>query len=365
MKQKVYSQVYLTLSNIVGCLVSPYFLFFNLFRKKYSLKKIKVEKILILEYHRIGDVLIILPIIKSIRKGYPKSKIVLICCEESYDLIDHFNVVDKIIPVKMPWTDWDFSLKKWIKVFDLIKELRFEKADLAIDFKGDFRNNWFLWNLKAKVSMGFSPTGGSYFLTNSFKFSHRLHQRSRAELIALKAGCGVLEKIKKNKINLNGHIVLHPGSSDYRRSWTEKKWIKLVYLLTKNFKVTVIKTPDSFKLINIIKKNNYNVNIFSGDLVEFKMWLKDQILLIGVDSMAGHLAAELGVPTLSIFGSQNPDLTRPLGNFSVIVNPNKVCQHKKKHWRLCANCMDEIDEEVVYNSIVKLIKKVKKSKNIK
>ena len=73
MKQKVYSQTYLTLSNILSYIVSPYFLFFNIFRKKYSLKKIKVKKILILEYHRIGDVLIILPVIKSIRKGYPKS----------------------------------------------------------------------------------------------------------------------------------------------------------------------------------------------------------------------------------------------------------------------------------------------------
>lgn len=365
MKQKVYSNVHLTLSNILGYVVSPYFLFFNLFRKKYYLKKIKVKKILILEYHRIGDVLIILPIIKSIRRRYPKSKIVLICCEESYGLIDHFNVVDKIIPVKMPWTDWGFSLKEWFKVINLIKKLRLEKADLAIDFKGDFRNNWFLWNLKAKVSMGFSPTGGSYFLTNSFKFSHKLHQRLRAEFIASKAGCDVLEKTKINKINIDGRIALHPGSSDYRRSWTEKKWIKLLRLLTKKFKVTVIKTSDTYGLINIIKKNNYNVDIFSGDLIEFKLWLKDQILLIGVDSMAGHLAAELGVPTLSIFGSQNPSLTRPLGSFSAIVNPDKDCQHNKKHWRLCANCIDEIDEKDVYNSVVKLIKTVKKSKNIK
>ena len=360
MKQKVYSQVYLTLSNILSYIVSPYFLFFNIFRKKYSLKRIKVKKILILEYHRIGDVLIILPVIKSIRKGYPKSEIILVCCKESYDLINHFNIVDKIIPVKMPWTNWDFSLKNWFKVVSLIKKIRSEKADLAFDFKGDLRNNWFLWNLKARVSMGFSPTGGSYFLTNSFKFNHKLHQRSRAQFIASKAGCVLLEKIKKNKININGRIALHPGSSDFRRSWTEKKWIKLIYLISKNFKVTIINTPESNRLINQIKINKSNVETFSGDLIDFKIWLKDQMLLIGVDSMAGHLAAELGVPTLSIFGSQNPDLTRPLGNFSVIVAPEKECRHKKSHWRLCAYCMDEIDEENVYNSVVRLINTVKK-----
>tara|TARA_B100001250_G_scaffold115494_1_gene97871 strand:+ start:14749 stop:15846 length:1098 start_codon:yes stop_codon:yes gene_type:complete len=365
LKQKVYSQTYLTLSNVLSFIIFPYYTFFNLFRKKYSLKKIKVKTILILEYHRIGDVLIILPVIKSIRRQYPRSKIVLVCCNDSYDLINHFNIVDKIIPVKMPWTNWDFSLKECFKVFQLIKKIRLEKTDLAFDFKGDLRNNWFLWNLKAKVSMGFSPTGGSYFLTNSFKFNHALHQRQRAQFIALKAGCDVLEKIKKNKININGRIALHLGSSDLRRSWTEKKWIKLARLLSKNFKITIIKIPESHHLINQIKKNKDKIDIFSGDLIEFKTWLKDQILLIGVDSMAGHLAAELGVPNISIFGSQNPDLTRPLGEFSEIIQPEKECHHKKKHWRLCAYCMDEIDETSVYKLVVKLINIVKKSKNIK
>ena len=365
MKQKVYSQTYLTLSKILSFIIFPYYTFFNLFRKKYSLKKIKVKTILILEYHRIGDVLIILSVIKSIRRHYPRSKIILVCCNDSYDLINHFNIVDKIIPVKMPWTNWDFSLKKWFKVFELIKKIRLEKTDLAFDFKGDLRNNWFLWNLKVKVSMGYSPTGGSYFLTNSFKFNHALHQRHRAQFIASKAGCDVLEKIKKNRININGRIALHPGSSDLRRSWTEKKWIKLAHLLSKNFKITIIKTPESHHVINQIKKNKYNIDIFSGNLVEFKTWLKDQILLVGVDSMAGHLAAELGVPNLSIFGSQNPDLTRPLGEFSEIIQPEKECHHKKNHWRFCAYCMDEINEENVYKLVVKLINIVKKSKNIK
>tara|TARA_B110000438_G_scaffold272584_1_gene291360 strand:- start:634 stop:1731 length:1098 start_codon:yes stop_codon:yes gene_type:complete len=365
LSQKVYKDSDLFLSQILSYIISPYYLLINLFRKRYFLKSIKVKKILILEYHKIGDVIIILPILKSIRKEYPKSELILICCSESYDLISHFNVVDKIIPVKMPWTNWSFNLKSWSKVNDLIKKMRSENIDLAFDFKGDLRNNWFLWKVKAKVSMGYSATGGSFFLTNPFKFDQTLHQRHRAEFIALKAGCLHSRPIRKNKISINGQIVVHPGSSDLRRSWAERKWIKLIQLLSKDFKVAIVKVPESIQLIKQLKKKKFNVEVFSGSLVDFKVWLKKQTLLIGVDSMAGHLAAEIGIPSLSLFGSQNDSLTRPTGDFSIIVKPKKQCHHKRNHWRLCAYCMDEINEEFVYSKILKLIESIKKSKILK
>ena len=65
--------------------------------------------------------------------------------------------------------------------------------------------------------------------------------------------------------------------------------------------------------------------------------------------MAGHLAAEIGIPSISIFGSQNPLLTCPLGEYSEFITPLNKCIHKRDHWRLCFYCMDEINEEIVYN----------------
>ena len=35
--------------------------------------------------------------------------------------------------------------------------------DLAIDFKGDLRNSWFLWNTHPKLSFGYNATGGIIF----------------------------------------------------------------------------------------------------------------------------------------------------------------------------------------------------------
>ena len=359
MNQKVYSKFHLILSTFLSYIISPYYIFFNLFRKKYYLDNLKIKKILVLEYHRIGDVIIILPILKSIKKKYPNSELILVCCRDSYELIKHFNIVDKAIPVVMPWTNWDFSFNKWLDVLFLIKKIKKQKIDLAFDFKGDLRNNWFLWNIKSKISMGYNATGGSFFLTNFFDFDHTKHQKYRAENLVIKAGFSPIPLKKNIKINKDGKIVLHLGTSDLRRSWSEKKWIELIDLIFKKFNVAIVKNSLSDNMIKNLKDNYGKVEIFQGNLVDFKKWLGNQILLIGVDSMAGHLAAELGIPSISIFGSQNPLLTKPLGENSIVITPQKKCGHNRTHWRLCFKCMDEINEKYVYNVILELMKKLK------
>jgi len=63
----IYKSSYVFLAKIFSMLIAPYFKFFNFFRKKYDLQSIDVKTILVTEYHRIGDVIIIAPILKSIK----------------------------------------------------------------------------------------------------------------------------------------------------------------------------------------------------------------------------------------------------------------------------------------------------------
>ena len=88
----------------------------------------------------------------------------------------------------------------------------------------------------------------------------------------------------------------------------------------------------------------------------FMNWLKNQSVLIAPDSMAGHLGAYLNIPVISLFGAQNPELTKPLGDGVQVLKPNKKCDHIRDHWRLCSLCMDEIPPEKVLKSIFKVIK---------
>ena len=90
---------------------------------------------------------------------------------------------------------------------------------------------------------------------------------------------------------------------------------------------------------------------FEGSLTSFCDYIKNQKCLIALDSMAGHLGSFLGIPVVSLFGSQNPELTKPNNKYGKIIKPEKPCKHKRDHWRLCKLCLKSISPEKVYGEV--------------
>ena len=126
-------------------------------------------------------------------------------------------------------------------------------------------------------------------------------------------------------------------------------------LLGHSHKIALVKTDDSIKTINALSEIYPNIFIFTGSLASFGKWLQHQKVLIGMDSMAVHLAGALGVPSLAIFGKQNPDLTKPKFNKSAYIPPKHPCNHKNNHWRLCGECTKTVTPESVFDKINDLL----------
>ena len=348
---KIYKTSHVVLGNSLSFLISPVYKILNLFRKRYN-QKINVKKILVTEYHRIGDVLIINNALLAIKKTFPDAKLILICNELAADLAKELKIADEVIPIHVPWTDWEWSVSKFINARSFAKNLRKENIDLAFDFKGDLRNSWFLWHTCPKLSFGYNTTGGGYFFTHSFKMNYKRHQSIRAVELVAKAGCDFSELHSTiERKNKNGDIVLHISSSDKNKAWPIKNWADLVELLISKYQITLVKTAESTHLEKILKIRNINVGMFEGDLVKFKYWLENQYCLVGVDSMAGHLAAYVGIPVFTIFGSNEPELTRPISKNSEVIKPDEACSHKRIHWRFCQKCLGSISPKKVAEAI--------------
>ena len=359
MGQELYSLYYTTIGYLISLIISPYFKFVNYFRLSYKLDEMNVKVILVNEYHRIGDVLLIEPILRSLKKKFPEADIVLICNKQIEQLAKHLSLADTIIGIEVPWTNWNWSIKKWKSIYNFFsKDIKSRNIDLAFDFKGDIRNSFFLWTTKPKKSYGYSFTGGKYFFTNPQIINMKMHQQERAFHLVKKVGCSK-ELILNKSIKLEGTIVIHPGCSDIKRAWPELYWFELIKLLTVDHDLSIVKIATSNDLLEKINSNKIKIKIFKGSLIEFNEWLKTQKLIIGPDSMAGHLAAYNSIPSISIFGSQDPELTRPTGLKSKIIKPKTSCFHKKVHWRLCEKCMLSIKPITVYKEAVKIISESK------
>ena len=356
---QIYNPTHVFWSRILSRLISPLYLFCNLFRKSELLDSDKIKSIFVLQYHRIGDVILIAPILKSLKNKFPRAKITLLCCQQAVLLAENLHLADEVIGVTVPWTNWDWSIAKWIGARSFSRNFRERNIDIAIDFKGDLRDSWFLWNLKSKMSLGYTDTGGAFFYTHSNSSPTDAHQTLRAFNLIEKLGCkSIIMEENKMEYNATGTIVFHAGGTDPKRSWPEKHWLELAESLSRTHKVSVVKTNETRGLIQRMKEKGLTVEVFSGDLVEFKNWLMSQKLLIAIDSMPGHLAAYLKIPVISIFGAQSPDWTRPLGKYVSIVRPNDICNHVRDHWRLCSQCMASVQVEKVLSEVTKLISRV-------
>ena len=355
---KVYSPTHLFWSRLISYIICPYYSFLKLFRVSYTLDTLDVKTILVAEYHRIGDVIMIAPALHYIKERFPNAHLILLCNEPTASLANHLNLADEVIPVTVPWTHWNWSLSKWIKIRSFARKLGIRGIDLVFDFKGDLRNSWFVWNLRAKISVGYSTTGGSFFFTHPQTMDQSKHQSWRAIELITKVGCSQKFTEPKLVFNKNGVIVLHVGATDPRRTWPEKHWLDLIRLLSEEHKISVIKTPESEQLIKQIKDNDLRTDFFAGNLVEFKDWLKDQKCLIAPDSMAGHLAAYIGIPVISIFGSQNSDLTCPISKEGIVITPSIPCDHIRDHWRLCSQCMGSIHPKIVSTALLNLLSRL-------
>ena len=89
--------------------------------------------------------------------------------------------------------------------------------------------------------------------------------------------------------------------------------------------------------------------------VSGQLSLRQSLALLGqcagalaTDSGLGHAAANLGLPTVSIFGSENPDITRPLGPRAAIVHKSVHCSpcrrnqcHNMEQPLLCLHSIDD------------------------
>ena len=149
--------------------------------------------------------------------------------------------------------------------------------------------------------------------------------------------------------------MIHIGATDDRRSWPLDHWIKLINLLKNDFKIAIVDVHEAQQLISEVKDSR--VKIFKGDLIQFKSWLSNQKCLIAPDSMASHLAAYLKIPVVTLFGSQDPKLTSPVAEKSLVITPETKCSHKREHWRLCSKCMNSITPYRVYQEICNFISK--------
>jgi len=95
-------------------------------------------------------------------------------------------------------------------------------------------------------------------------------------------------------------VIINPTSFLTRKNWPKNKFIKLAQILTqRSFEVHFIVAPNEYQDWQDVEQYGFIVQQFNS-LSAVASYLCEAAFFIGNDSGLGHLASNLGVPTLSI-----------------------------------------------------------------
>ncbi|UQB70589.1 glycosyltransferase family 9 protein [Epilithonimonas zeae] len=300
-------------------------------------QNIKIKRILISRpNHRLGNLLLLTPLVQEVIKTFPDSKIDLFVKGGVTPIIyKNYENIDRYIQLpKKPFSNLGKYIKGWF-------QLKFRKYDLAINsnpgsssgrlsilatnstfkFFGDhdeeLNTKYPDYNHDAKKT-----------IYNLRKFLTELgYPENTSRLPSLKiildkeeleTGKENLQKIVQNNKKTICLFTNATGAKIYSEDWWEAFYDKL--------KSTF---PD-YNIIELlpvenISKLNFKIpNFYSTDIREMGGFLANCALFIAADNGVMHLASSVNVPTIGLFKVTDETMYKPYNDKSFSINTNNL-----------------------------------------
>ncbi|MDD5362958.1 MAG: glycosyltransferase family 9 protein [Ignavibacteria bacterium] len=359
-------------------------------KRRKTFPAFDIKKILVVKFAAIGDSIMMIPMLRTLRRAYPDAEITFLCSDINKSIIKKTPYVDKVLVENVH----DF-LKNPFAFFKMIHSLRKEKYSIVIDTEQWSRISAIIIALlKYDFSVGFK-TEGQY---KHFMFNRVInHSREKHELdtfidlllplfVPVKKSDYVLEYFldEKNHIaaekffednSLNGKtvITLHPGcgGTGKPREWDIKNYILLgERLIAYNKDIVLLITGSNDEsekndeleagLRKLLPPETHIHNITGKySLDDVVAIIKKVTLIVCSNTGMLHLASCVGTKTMGLHGPTNPAKWGAYSPNTVLIQSDKYCSPclYLGHDYGCNNptCMTHISVDDVYIHIRKAL----------
>ena len=307
--------------------------------------------ILVIEYWNLGDVAILVPFLRNLRRSFPRARISLLIQTGLESFLEGQGIVDEFIPVRVPWTlhfsRWrkysPFS-RHWISLARALLALRSRQFDWAFSGRMDVRDNVILWLSGARRRIGYGIGGGGSLLTDHVKPDlsrpHRaeiwLHLLETVDklpdrelrgfrLTAAELGHARLLLISRGISSDAFLIGVHPGARVATRRWGEGRFAEVVRRALSENKTHVLWFSEPGYSCEVPAFERCHA--MRLDFRSFLAVLSLCRLLVCNDSGPMHVANLLNVPVVAVFGPTQPEWFGPRGpEDRVVIRPEFWCR---------------------------------------
>ncbi|MCK5282713.1 MAG: glycosyltransferase family 9 protein [Nanoarchaeota archaeon] len=348
----------------------------------------KSKKILFIQLWSLGETILTLPAIASVKNKYRNSDIYVLATGRNKEVYLSADLDINILTVKL----------NPISIIRLMI-YSFKKFDIVIDLEEYLNISALIAFFLGKQRIGFSGKLRSHLYNKSIRYNDKQHVAKTfleltkliganykdKNIIRLNYGKNEKDKVKDifNKIPKNSRIIgIVPGAAESSRSrmWPAERYTKLSNLLIRKFNCFLVLigsdkekeiTENIAKNIKKVKEENKVINIAGNLSVKELFCLIDNLdLLITNDTGPIHIASAQQTKAIGLYGPNTPirfgpyhkdssSLYKPEScKFSPCINvhkgivPNCLYPKNSKDYQ---KCMKAIEVEDVLMAVGKLI----------
>ncbi|MEO7291926.1 MAG: glycosyltransferase family 9 protein, partial [Ginsengibacter sp.] len=338
-------------------------------------EEVKKTKILVIQTAFLGDVILALPLIQTIKVVMPDTIIDFICVPTASNVLQNHPDINRIIIYDKK------GKRKLDKFLDLIAEIRREHYDIVLCPHRSARSALMTYFSKAKMKVGFDKNSLSFLLNMKVPYDDTAHEIERnldllqsvlenpidESQVSLKPQLYPYEKDEKIvELILKEHnageniIAFAPCSRWFTKQFpVHKSFDTIRELIRQNHSVVLLGGGEDFEYGKQVEKeiNDKALINLCGRLTPLQSYIviNKSKCLITVDSASQHLGAAADTPIVLIYGSTDRRFGfYPLTSKNVVVeNIGLKCRPCTNHGRTeCPlkhfKCMEELSvEEIV------------------
>ena len=293
----------------------------------------------------LGDILHTLPALSDAKKYYPGASFDWVV-EETFQEVPLWHpAVKRIIPVALRrWRKDPFAALKNSEIQRLIRHLRQQKYDVIIDAQGLLKSVLLTLVARGGDRVGLSFRSAREGFSSLF-YQKRVvvpwgeHAVTRARALFAKGlGYSVPDTVADYGLKRshwpalptqNPYYVFLHGTTWATKHWPEAYWIVLANnMLAAGFGVQLLWGNEEERLrANRMQSAAPKIVVASRrhTLSEITAILAGARGVVTVDTGLGHLAAALGVPTVSLYGPSDPTQSGTLGLNQIHVAADFKC----------------------------------------
>ncbi len=310
-----------------------------------------------------------LPFFNSLRHIYPDSIIIAICKSHVAAIFENHPSVNGIIEFEKK----DLSgIRSTTNSGTSLKSIDLDEFYLLSD---SYRAAYLAFKSKSPVRIGYSGQGRNRLLSKVFfRKKNKKNHRSKQYIDLLNdkklfkkqyPNPGIILSKSEIKwarkeltsLDMLDSIAVFPFSIAKSRKIPQEK---IISFLNKTDKSVLIfgSLSDSFeanRLIKILKNDKIKSLAGNYSLRESIALISNCKAAIASDSGLGHISSNLDIPTVSLFGAGDPELTRPLGGKTFVISKDVYCSpclknecHNKREYLLC---LKEIESDSIWEAI--------------